>query len=156
MNNLQLDLCCKHKPSGFIYTHHAAIHSLVAKPTILVVDDDEDNLLLLSYALEPLNCAILTAVDGVSALSLCRTYRPDLILLDVLMPYMDGTEVVSQLRKEPVIKTTPVIAVTACATAKDRERLLLAGFNDYISKPYMLEDIEALVCRFLPARNFIS
>lgn len=155
MNNLQLDLCCKHKPSGFIHSRHAATHSLVAKPTILVVDDDEDNLLLLSYALEPLNCAVLTATDGVSALSLCRTYRPNLILLDVLMPCMNGTEVVSQLRKDPLIKTTPVIAVTALAVAKDRERLLLAGFNDYISKPYMLEDLEALVCRFLPERNFI-
>lgn len=156
MTNLQLDLCCKHKPSDFIYTHHAATHSLVAKPTILLVDDDEDNLLLLSYALEPLNCAILTAVDGVSALSLCRTYLPDLILLDVLMPYMDGTEVVSQLRKDPKLKKTPVIAVTALAVAEDRERLLLAGFNDYISKPYMLEDIEALVCRFLPVRSVTS
>lgn len=155
MNNLKLDLCCKHKPSGFIHTRNVATHSLVAKPTILVVDDDEDNLILLSYALEPLNCAVLTATDGVSALSLCRTYRPDLILLDVLMPCMNGTEVVSQLRKDPIIKTTPVIAVTALAVAKDRERLLLAGFNDYISKPYMLEDIEALVCSFLPTRNFI-
>lgn len=156
MNNLQLDLCCEHKPSSFINTYHYAAYSISAKPLILVVDDDEDNLLLLSYALEPLNCAILTATDGVSALSLSRTYQPDLILLDVLMPYMDGTEVVSQLRKDPKIKTTPVIAVTALAVAEDRKRLLLAGFNDYISKPYMLEDIEATVCRYLPISGVIS
>ena len=156
MNNLQLDRCCEHKPSSFINTHHYAAYPISAKPLILVGDDDEDNLLLLSYALEPLNCAILTATDGVSALSLSRTYQPDLILLDVLMPYMDGTEVVSQLRKDPKIKTTPVIAVTALAVVEDRERLLLAGFNDYISKPYMLEDIEATVCRYLPASRVTS
>ncbi len=156
MNYPQLDLCCEHKPSGFIHTSHAAGKSIAAKPIILVVDDDEDNLLLLSYALESLDCAILTATDGVSALSLLRTYQADLILLDVLMPYMDGREVVSQLRKNPTMKTTPVIAVTALAVADDRERLLLAGFNDYISKPYMLEDIEAIVCRYLPVRGVIS
>ena len=156
MNNLQLDLCCKHKPSGFIHTRHSTTHSIVAKPVVLVVDDDEDNLLLLSYALEPLNCAVLTAVDGVSALSLCHTYKPDLILLDVLLPYMDGTEVVSRLRKDHTMKKTPVVAVTALAVADDRERLLLAGFSDYISKPYMLEDIESIVCRYLPQRRFIS
>jgi two-component system, cell cycle response regulator DivK len=156
MNNLQLDLCCEQKHPDFIKTRHSAAYSIAAKPIILLVDDDEDNLLLLSYALEPLNCAILTASDGVSALSLSRTYQPDLILLDVLMPYMDGTEVVSRLRKDPTMKKTPVIAVTALAVADDRERLLLAGFNDYISKPYMLEDIEAIVCRYLPVRRVIS
>jgi two-component system cell cycle response regulator DivK len=156
MNHFQLDLCCEHQPSSFINTHHYAAYSISAKPLILVVDDDEDNLLLLSYALESLNCAIITAVDGVSALSLSQTYQPDLILLDVLMPHMDGTEVVSRLRKDPKIKKTPVIAVTALAVAQDRERLLLAGFNDYISKPYMLEDIEATVCRYLPLSRAIS
>jgi CheY-like chemotaxis protein len=156
MNDMQLSLCCEHKLPGFISTQQSAHHSIAAKPLILAADDDEDNLLLLAYALEPLGCDLLTAVDGVSALSLSRTYQPDLILLDVLMPYMDGTEVVSQIRKDPKIKTTPVVAVTALAIPEDRERLLLVGFNDYISKPYMLEDIEAIVCRYLPVKATIS
>jgi CheY-like chemotaxis protein len=62
---------------------------------------------------------------------------------------MNGVEVVSQLREDPKIKTIPVIAVTALAIPEDRERLLQVGFNDYISKPYMLEDIEATVRRYL-------
>ena len=156
MNDMPLSLCCEQKLPGFISTQHSSRYSMAAKPLILAADDDEDNLLLLSYALEPLGCDLLTATDGLSALSLSRTYQPDLILLDVLMPYMDGTEVVSQIRKDPKIKTTPVVAVTALAVEKARERLLLAGFNDYISKPYMLEDIEATVCRYLPVKATIS
>ncbi len=145
MDDLELTLCIDQKFASVIGTQY----SIDSKPLILAVDDDEDNLLLLAYALEPLGCSLLTAVDGRSALSLARSYQPDLILLDVLMPYMNGVEVVSQLREDPKIKTIPVIAVTALAIAEDRERLLQVGFNDYISKPYMLEDIEATVRRYL-------
>jgi CheY-like chemotaxis protein len=145
MDDLELTLCIDQKFASVIGTQY----SIDSKPLILAVDDDEDNLLLLAYALEPLGCSLLTAVDGRSALSLARSYQPDLILLDVLMPYMNGVEVVSQLREDPKIKTIPVIAVTALAIAEDRKRLLQVGFNDYISKPYMLEDIEATVRRYL-------
>lgn len=131
-------------------------NSIATKPLILVVDDDEDNLVLLDYALEPLGCSLLTAQDGLSALSLSRTYQPDLILLDIRLPYMDGTEVLSQLKKESKLKAIPVIAVTALANAQDRDQLLQAGCNDYISKPYMLDDIEAKVRQYLriPAAIF--
>jgi CheY-like chemotaxis protein len=92
---------------------------------------------------------LITAVDGLSALKKARAYQPDLILLDILMPYMDGLEVVSQLRNDSTTKTIPVIAVTALANAQDRERLLRVGCNAYLSKPYMLEDIEAQVRHYL-------
>jgi CheY-like chemotaxis protein len=68
---------------------------------------------------------------------------------------MDGVEVVSHLRKNSTTKAISVIAVTALAIVEDRERLLRAGFNDYISKPYLLEDIEALVRRHLLLRRTI-
>ena len=145
MDDLQLSLCCEPKFSGVI----GAQHSRTTQPLILAVDDDEDNLLLMAYVLDHVDCSLITAVDGVSALSLARAYQPDLILLDILLPYMDGFEVVSQLRKDSKTKTIPVIAVTALADAQARARLLLAGCNDYVSKPYMLEDIEALVQRYL-------
>jgi CheY-like chemotaxis protein len=124
-------------------------HSIATEPRILVVDDDEDSLLLMAYALEPMKCSIIKAVDGLSALSLARTYQPDLILLDIVLPYMDGIEVISLLRKDSITQTIPVIAVTALAIAQVRDRLLVAGFNDYVSKPYMLEEIEAKVQRYL-------
>ena len=152
MDNLELPLCIEQKFADAIGTQY----STDSKPLILAVDDDEDNLLLLAYCLEPLGCSLLTAVDGMMALSLARSYQPDLILLDVLMPFMNGIEVVSQLRKDTKTKAIPVIAVTALAIAEDRERLLRVGFNDYISKPYMLEDIEAVVRRYLRLRVPIS
>jgi CheY-like chemotaxis protein len=152
MDDLELYPYCQLKFGGVI----GGQYSTATKPLILVVDDDEDNLLLMAYILEHLGCSVLTAVDGLSALSVARTHQPDLILLDVLMPQMDGIEAVSQLRKDLTIKKIPVIAVTALAIAQDRERLLQAGFNDYVSKPYMLEEIEATVQRHLRMPATIS
>jgi CheY-like chemotaxis protein len=152
MDDLKFFPCCELKFRGVTDGQH----SIATRPLILVVDDDEDNLLLMTYVLEQTSCSVITAVDGMSALSIARAYQPDLILLDILMPYMDGTEVLSQLRKETKTKRIPVIAVTALAIAGDRERLLRSGFNDYLSKPYMLEDIEATVQRYLRLPATIS
>jgi CheY-like chemotaxis protein len=125
-------------------------------PLILAVDDDEDNLLLLAYTLEPLECSLLTATDGLSALHQAQTYHPDLILLDIRLPYLNGMEVVAQLREDATMKTIPIIAVTALARSDDRERLLLAGCTDYLSKPYMIDEIEAVVRRYLRLPTPIS
>jgi CheY-like chemotaxis protein len=89
-------------------------------------------------------------------LSIAQAFQPDLILLDILMPSMDGVEAVSQIRQDSRIKSIPVIAVTALALAGERERLLLAGFNDYVSKPFMLEEIEATIQRHLRLPATIS
>jgi len=118
-------------------------------PLILAVDDDEDNLLLITYTLEPLNCSVITAVDGKTALEQARTRQPDLILLDIMLSPVDGLQIVSQLKRDPETQRIPVVAVTALAREEDKERILKAGCNDYISKPYMLEDIEALIQRYL-------
>ncbi len=152
MDNLPLFRCYEQNYSDAV----SGRYSVATKPLILAVDDDEDNLVLLAYALEPLGCRLMTAGDGLSALSLSRRYQPDLILLDIRLPYMDGTEVLSQLKRDSKLKAIPVIAVTALANIKDREQLLQAGCNDYISKPYMLDDIEAKVRRYLriPAAIF--
>ena len=131
-------------------------HFTATRRVILAVDDDEDNLLLIAYALEPLGCCLLTAVDGKSALSIAQRCQPDLILLDILLPYIDGTEVVSRLRKDPKTRGIPVIAVTALARPEDRYRLLQAGCNDYLTKPYMLDEIEAIVQRYLRLPASIS
>lgn len=129
---------------------------LLGKPKILVVDDNEDNLLLLTCALEQLKCSLLTAIDGQTTLSLAQIYQPNLILLDILLPDLDGLEVLSQLRQNPKTQEIPVIAVTALARAEDKRRILLAGFNDYISKPYMLDEVEAIVKRHLSLTTPIS
>ena len=118
-------------------------------PLILAVDDDEDNLVLLTEVIEAMKCSLITATDGQTALKLAQNCQPDLILLDVMLPDVNGLEVVHRLRQNPQTITIPVIAITALARAEDRERVLLAGCDNYISKPYMLDDLEALVRSYL-------
>ncbi|WP_317107060.1 response regulator [Chroococcidiopsis sp. SAG 2025] len=119
------------------------------QPLILAVDDDEDNLELLTEVLSPLNCHIITAKDGRSTISIAQQQRPDLILLDILLPDTCGTEIARMLKQNQQTQNITLIAVTALARAEDRESLLAAGCSAYISKPYMLDDLEAVICRYL-------
>jgi CheY-like chemotaxis protein len=119
------------------------------QPLVLVVDDNEDNLLLLAFVVEQLDCRIVTALDGKTALDLAQDYHPSLILLDMMLPDMDGMEVLSHLKQNPITKTIPVIAVTAMAREQDRDRILLAGCNEYVSKPYAVDELEMLLRRYL-------
>lgn len=123
------------------------------QPLILVVDDDEDNLLLLTEVLKPLNCSIITATYGQQALELAQAQQPVLILLDVMLPDLSGMEVVYQLKQKLQTKNIPVVAVTALARPEDRDRLILAGCDNYISKPYMIDELEVIVCRHLGSDN---
>lgn len=118
-------------------------------PLILAVEDNEDNLLLLSYALESLGCKLICQKDSLTTVLVAKEYQPDLILLDILLPGLSGIDVVRSLKQEPLTSHIAAIAVTALASTEDREHILSAGFNDYISKPYMIEDLEALVRRYL-------
>lgn len=119
------------------------------QPLVLVVDDNEDNLLLLAFVVEQLDCRIVTALDGKTALDLAQDYHPSLILLDMMLPDMDGMEVLSHLKQNPITKTIPVIAVTAMAREQDRDRILLAGCNEYVSKPYAVDELEMLLRRYI-------
>ncbi|MEP0869552.1 response regulator [Trichocoleus desertorum AS-A10] len=119
------------------------------QPLILAVDDDEDNLLLISQVLSLGNYSFITATNGLMALSMAEEQLPDLILLDVMLPDLDGAEIVRCLRRNPETLRIPVIAVTAMARKEDRDRFLEAGCNDYISKPYMVDDLEELIHRYL-------
>ncbi|MBF2065291.1 MAG: response regulator [Calothrix sp. C42_A2020_038] len=111
-------------------------------PLILAVEDNEDNLLLMSYALESIGCRLICQQDSFSTVLLAKEHQPDLILLDVLLPGLSGIDIVKLLKREPLTYKIPVIAVTALAAAEDQERILFAGFDDYISKPFMIEDLE--------------
>lgn len=152
MQNLKLSLDYGQELVGFIGNQSSS----ATKPLILAVDDDEDNLLLLAYVLEPLGCSLITAVDGLSALRKAQTYHPDLILLDILLPCIDGREVTTQLKRDPKTRNIPVIAVTALASTQDKRCILQSGCDDYISKPYMIDDIETIVRRHLPLSVTIS
>ena len=126
-----------------------SVATTAKQPRILAVDDNEDNLLLLSEVLNAFDCSLLTATSGQIALTIAQAYNPDLILLDVMLPDLNGIEVVLQLKHNPTTKNIPVIAVTALASEEDRDRLLAVGCSGYLSKPYMIEDLEAIVRRAL-------
>jgi CheY-like chemotaxis protein len=103
-------------------------------PLILVVEDNPDNLLTMK-ALIPGNIKILEAGDGITGVELAKSSLPDLILMDIALPGMNGIQALMELRKERTTRMIPVIAVSASAMKGDREHFLKFGFNDYISKP---------------------
>jgi two-component system alkaline phosphatase synthesis response regulator PhoP len=103
--------------------------------TILVVDDNEQNLELLIAYLEDLQCRTIPAKDGIAALEIIKKSMPDLILLDVMMPKMSGFEVCRRIKNNPATASLPVIMVTALNELGDIERAIEAGTDDFLSKP---------------------
>lgn len=107
---------------------------------IAVVEDNPDNRLLV-YAILEDRYSVLEYESGVEALPGILADAPDLVLLDISLPGMDGTDVLARLRADPRTAKLPMVALTAHAMAGDREKYLAAGFDDYISKPIVDEDI---------------
>ena len=103
--------------------------------TILIIEDNQQNLYLMRFLLEKSGCVVVEATDGPKGIQTACALRPDLILLDIQLPGMDGYAVASELRKNPALETTPIIAVTSYAMVGDRERALSSGATDYIEKP---------------------
>jgi len=107
---------------------------------IAVVEDNPDNRLLVNAILEDAY-HISEYETGVQAVEGLADDPPDLVLLDISLPEMDGTEVLAWIRQQPQFRSLPVIALTAHAMAGDREKYLAAGFNDYVTKPIVDEDV---------------
>lgn len=105
---------------------------------IAVVEDNPDNRLLVRVILEPLY-GVTEYEDGFAALAGLRQERPDLVVLDVSLPELDGTEVLRRLRADAGLRDLPVIALTAHAMSGDREKFLAEGFDDYVTKPIVDE-----------------
>lgn len=109
-------------------------------PKIAVVEDNPDNRLLVQALLED-KYEISEYETGVEAVEGLQEDAPDLILLDISLPEMDGPEVLAWIRQQPDLKDVPVIALTAHAMAGDREKFMKQGFNDYVTKPIVDEDV---------------
>lgn len=110
------------------------------KPKIAVVEDNPDNRLLVQALLEEMY-EISEYETGTDAVEGLEEDDPDLILLDISLPEMDGTEVLRWVREHGTLRDIPVIALTAHAMAGDREKYLAAGFNDYVTKPIVDEAV---------------
>ncbi len=121
----------------------------INRPTILLVEDTQEVTMMIKDYLELAGYKVVTAQDGVDALVQARLARPNLILMDVQMPRMDGLEATRKLRAEPDFKDTPIVALTALAMSSDRERCLAAGMDEYLSKPIHLKTLVKVIQGFL-------
>jgi CheY-like chemotaxis protein len=118
---------------------------------ILYIEDNESNLYLVTFLLQTRGHSVVQARDGAEGLALALAERPDLILLDIQLPDLDGYETARLLRSEPASASTPIIALTSYAMAGDREKALAAGCTGYIEKPINPDTFIATIERFLPA-----
>ena len=120
-------------------------------PTILIVEDNEPSRDVLARRLERRGYGVVAAVDGQDALAKARSARPDLILMDLGLPVMDGWEATRQLKGDPATRHMPIIVLSAHAMTTDRELALAAGGDEFDTKPLrfprLLEKIEFLLAR---------
>ncbi len=123
------------------------------KPKILVVDDEPDALELIAFNLKNAGLEVLTAEDGDQALRLARAQRPDLILLDLMLPEVDGLEVCKILRRDAATSAIPIIMVTAKASEMDRVLGLELGADDYVTKPFSPRELVLRVKNLLRRRQ---
>lgn len=121
------------------------------QPVVLVAEDDEQIAFLLQFLLEREGFRVLPARDGHEAQKLIDEIPPPrLVMLDIMMPYADGFEVLAHLRAKPDWRSTPVIMLTARSQEKDIVRALDAGASDYVVKPFLPEELKARIRRFVP------
>ena len=117
--------------------------------TVLLVEDNDDNLRIYSTILSYSGFRVIEATDGEAGLAMARSERPDLILMDVSLPKIDGWEATRQLKADPATASIPVIALTAHALASDRDKAQEIGFDSYIPKPAEPRAVVAEVRRML-------
>lgn len=118
---------------------------------VLYVEDNFHNRRIVNKVLTSRGYTIVEAVDGESGLDAIRQIVPPLVLLDITLPGMDGLEVIRRLKTDEVLKSIPIIALTASAMQGDRERFLEAGCDDYLSKPIQIQELLTMVEKYFPA-----
>jgi len=116
---------------------------------VLVIEDDANNLDVAQRIIRAAGHEPLAATDGAAGLETARAQHPDVILVDLLLPRIDGWTVTKTLREEEWARTTPIIAVSALAMPQDRARAIEAGCDDFVSKPYAPSELRAVLARFL-------
>lgn len=120
---------------------------------ILLVEDHPMNRDMLARRLRRRGFHMLEAIDGIQGLAAARQYHPDLILLDISIPEIDGYEVARRLRADPQTAGIPIVALTAHALAEDRQRALDAGCDEYTTKPVDFKALLAIIARILQERT---
>jgi len=116
---------------------------------ILVVEDNPDNRILITDVLTSLDYEVIVAVDGEEGVAKAGAEKPDLILMDLSLPQMDGWTATRHIKADPALKHIKVIALTAHAMVGDREKALEAGCDDYVSKPIDLRELAGKLAQHL-------
>jgi len=123
------------------------------KHTILLIEDNEQNLYLTTFLLEHGGAQVVAARSGAEGIALAGRIKPDLIVLDIQLPQMDGYAVARALRQNQALGKVPIVAVTSFAMVGDRERVLAAGCNDYIEKPINPDTFNNQILAHLTVRS---
>ncbi|MCB1860953.1 MAG: response regulator, partial [Gammaproteobacteria bacterium] len=118
-------------------------------PRLLLADDNKANAAMLSGYLESLGYHVTNVPDGVELVAAALHQPPDVILMDIQLPSMDGLEATQRLRSHATMQDVPIIALTALAMPGDRERCLEAGVSDYLSKPVGLKELHQVIQSWL-------
>ncbi len=121
----------------------------MSRSRILVVEDNPDNRILISDILDALGYDVIEAIDGEQGVEQAIAERPDLILMDLSLPHMDGWTAAGTIKAKPDLASIPIIALTAHAMVGDKEKALAAGCDDYISKPIDLHELQTKLAKFL-------
>ena len=112
---------------------------------VLLVEDDESTIEVVKMELEFLGYEVMIAKDGLQALQMLGEQEPDLVIMDIQLPKMDGFEAVRQIRANPAIRDIPILAATAKALTGDLEKCMAAGCDGYISKPFTHRELETAI-----------
>jgi len=119
----------------------------MAQPTVLVIEDNVLNVKLAEAVLTDAGYRVVIALTAEQALPMFQAHEPDLILMDIQLPRMDGITALQHFRTDPQSRKTKIIAVTAMAMKGDRERMLKGGFDGYVAKPYLEQELLEAVRR---------
>lgn len=125
----------------------------MAGEKILVVDDNEQSLELIHDILEAHGYGVYEATSGEEALKIVKETRPDLVLMDIQLPGMDGVTVTHMIKEDPANRDIPVLAITAYALREEEERILASGFNGYIPKPISTKELPRTVAAALKRKT---
>ncbi|MBY0564574.1 MAG: response regulator [Hyphomonadaceae bacterium] len=117
--------------------------------TVLIVEDSELNMRLFNDLLEAFGYRTLKTRDGRQALPMAREHRPDLIVMDIQLPEVSGLEITDRLKKDEVLKSIPVVAVTAFAMRGDEQKIMAAGCDAYLSKPISVTTFLETIRKFI-------
>ncbi|ATQ79229.1 two-component system response regulator (plasmid) [Massilia violaceinigra] len=117
---------------------------------VLLIDDNEINMDLMIFVMNVWGFLVIPALNGPAGLAISKSEIPDLIICDIQMPHLDGFQIVQTLKSDPQYSSIPIIALTAMAMMGDKENLLAAGFDSYLSKPVEIDELKGALRKLLP------